>query len=317
MLDSTGHGARGTGRALSKRGLILVAGIISGTILACESQDTLGKGSNGPEQSAVGDSGLAGPASLGARARHGETSSTGMVAFTLPLVGDEDALGADVQKRARYVGSDGAVTGAMARVSHGRTPAESVIELTPEAELRTDAWYWLVVSVDRDVTVQDPLAPPEAGEWSTHFFTGSAPHVVRISVPVDAKAGGPVTLEFSEPVDLGTIGEAARVVGDGAGGGKCVLRGEKCWNGAEPWLSNDATIAVSARTMPAELVVRLPDAARGSMRSVGEARAFLNIDDPAGGGTILELSASDLTRLPTSPDEALWSERLPPPATRR
>ncbi|MEB2324831.1 MAG: hypothetical protein OZ921_20115 [Sorangiineae bacterium] len=297
--------------------LIVVAGLISGTILACENQDTLGKASTGADQSGVGDSGLPGPASLGVRTRHGETSSTGMVAFSLPLVGDEDALARDLQKRAQYVESDGAVTGAIARVSHGRTPAESVIELTPEVELRADTWYWLVVSVDRDVTVQDPLAPPKAGTWSTHFFTGSAPHVVGISVPVDAKAGDPVTLEFSEPVDLATLGEAARVLGDGAGGGTCVLRGAKCWNGAEPWLSNDATIAVSTRTMPAELVVRLPDAARGSTRSVGEARAFLTLDDPAGGGTLLKLEASDFARLQTSPDEALWSERLPAPATRR
>ncbi len=253
---------------------------------------------------------------LQTRVRHGETSSDGTERFALPLVPDDETVLNALQKRARYVDKDGNAIPAVAKVERGMTPADSNLIVSPGAVLSTNSWYWLVVAIDQDLSIADPDMPSVSGQWSTHFFTGSAPHVIRVEVPAADKPLSAVTLTFSEQVDLTGIDATTAIVADGRKASGCVLRGTKCRADKNAWLSTMVDISVDIARLPAALAIHLPGGVAGAGRSVAASGAFTAQSDAQGGGLQLALTASDFSPAPGA-GSLFWAERIAPPDSTR
>ncbi len=265
-----------------------------------------------PMPARAADAGTASTAiALQTRVVHGETNSDGTERFLLPLQPEAAAIVQALGQRAHYVAKDGSTIPASVNVEYGKTPADSNVAVTPLRALAPDTWYWLVVATDARLTILDPDVPGGA-QWSTHFFTGSAPHVIRIEVPGKGKAPDPVSLTFSEAVDLTTIDGTKAVQADGKNVGRCVLRGTQCWAGSTPWPSNTADLRVDLAALPGILTIRVAGSTQGSGRTVGEGRAFTQEKDPNGDGIAVQLPTNTLTPV-SSGGSSFWAEIVPPP----
>jgi hypothetical protein len=153
----------------------------------------------------------------------------------------------------------------------------TVVEVSPQAQLRQDEWYTLSVQqgadlqISNDRTIEDVAARP-AGIWTVPFFTGSAPHVRAIEVPSGAKDGSYVRVHFSEPVSLADIDAARILTTGGRPYGRCLLLGGQCATSLNDTVSEVVDIAPVGRVgdMTAPLAVNLARSVRGSGRTVGE-----------------------------------------------
>jgi hypothetical protein len=170
----------------------------------------------------------------------------------------------------------------------------------------------LVVDFDEKLRIQDADLPeaPTAASWSSHFFTGSAPHFVRIEIPTGEKAGTPAHVTFSEPINLGDLtGEP--VMFDGTKPiSACVRRGAECFQG-EMWMSESASISLTVSQLPATLTLVLPGKVMGSGRKVSESRHVTSQVDPHADGLRLSVAHADFK---AEPGVSLWIEQVPPPA---
>jgi hypothetical protein len=153
----------------------------------------------------------------------------------------------------------------------------TVVEISPGAQLRPDEWYTLSVQQGADLQVSNDRAIEEVaarpvGVWTIPFFTGSAPHVRALEVPVGAKDGSYVRVHFSEPVRLEDIDSARILTAGGRAYGKCVLLGGACATSLNDTLAEVVDISPAGRLsdMSGPLAVNLGRTIRGSGRTVGE-----------------------------------------------
>jgi hypothetical protein len=249
---------------------------------------------------------------LQTRVRHGETKSDGTARFARPATSDIETAVSVLQQHARYIGADGSSTPATVSFEPGMTPADSNLVATPAAALPSDRWYWLIVNVDQSLSILDPDVTSQSNQWSTHFFTGSAPHIIRVEVPASDKPPSSVMLTFSEQVDLSSIDAGRMIAADGKGLSACVLRGAECWASNRAWLSTMADVSMGLSRLPTALTLRLTGRVVGSGRSVASARSFTRQIDPQGDGTVLPLTTRDLSPTPGG-GSLFWVERFAPP----
>jgi hypothetical protein len=113
---------------------------------------------------------------------------------------DPDAL----RGRTSFVGRDGSLVATQVTRTEPDTlqnyGSPYVYTVAPATPLAENAWYALHVRVDDSLQVQGN--GPSAGDYRTDFFTGSAPHAIRIERSLKAPE---VDIYFSEPVDISTI----------------------------------------------------------------------------------------------------------------
>lgn len=236
--------------------------------------------------------------------RHGATgqSTAGDQRFLLPLFPDFDTVRQIVEARASFVDAKGTKHAAIAEQEINQTPAESRLVVRSADVLQADQWYWLVITTDHELKVEDPdLA--HKGDWSTHFFTGSAPRIIRLEIP--GKAGGYVAVTFSEPIGLETVDPKQLVSGAGASS-QCLLKGTSCWAGSGPWKSDIAFVNVGKATLAGELTLGLAGGVVGLSRTAAEGASFSGQGDPAGSGVKVVISSNDVAA-------GKWTDYSPPP----
>lgn len=182
------------------------------------------------------------------------------------------------------------------------------LELQAVKPLATDAWHWLAV----EQTAELRVAGAETQQaWKAHFFTGSAPRVVRLLAST-VKNPDIVNVTFSEPVNAATLIASTLFVGGGASG-KCVLRGAACLNQSQAFLTNNVDLRLDSKFTAANAAVTLPGTVSGIGRSVAAAQGLTG-DAYSGGAATLAVLASDWVACGDSTTRC-WTDAKVPPAS--
>lgn len=236
---------------------------------------------------------------------HGQTSSDGTVRFHIALSASVDEQIALLKEHSFYRAADGVKIDATTTYGEGRSLADTALVVRPLTELLSDKWYWLVVPTTDALGIQERgYTPPD--EWSLHFFTGSAPHLILANVPDD---GGPWSLTFSEPLDISSYASNGAIAVGETAMSFCVMRGVECYTNG-PWVSEVMAIRFDVAPGPTPVTsVKVPGAMSAGMagsRSVSEGREAMGL--PAGDA----LTNVDFTKVPLVSGQRIWAEAGPP-----
>lgn len=173
-----------------------------------------------------------------------------------------------IASHAYYLAQDG--TKVAAEVLSNQTqngPLDLSFEIQSKQSLKGDAWYWLVIEQDSKVQVYG--ANNKSSNWSKPFFTGSAPMVSMVELAIGPKAGEPMRVDFSEPVDLRQI-DATTFIAAPAGVGKCVMRGTDCLSPGDHFVSDGADVMTTEPMTGGEVELHLDGSVMGASRTVAE-----------------------------------------------
>ncbi|MBK9001077.1 MAG: hypothetical protein IPM35_35595 [Myxococcales bacterium] len=221
---------------------------------------------------------------------------------------DPDARGL-LESHAYFVDPAGLKTGiAVVDLPPQRASDLPSLELHAAKPLAADAWHWLVVEQTAELRV---AGAEKHQAWKAHFFTGSAPRVVRLLAST-VKNPDIVNLTFSEPVNAATLSASTLFVGGGASG-KCVLRGAACMDQSQPFLTNNVDLRLDTKFATASAAVTLPGTVSGAGRSVAAAQGLTG-DAYSGGAVTLAVLASDWVACGDSTTHC-WTDAKAPPAS--
>lgn len=192
-----------------------------------------------------------------------------------------------IESQAYLVSSGGLKTSIkVVVVPPARASDRPSLQLEAAMPLAADTWHWLIVEQTAELRV---AGAEKQQAWKTHFFTGSAPRVVRLRAST-AKNPDIVNVTFSEPVNAATLSASTLFVGAGTSG-TCVLRGAACMDQSQPFLTHSVDVRLSAKFAPTDATVILAGSVAGSGRSVAAA-AGLTGDPYSGGSATLAVAAS-------------------------
>ncbi|GMV14465.1 MAG: hypothetical protein AMXMBFR56_26890 [Polyangiaceae bacterium] len=192
-----------------------------------------------------------------------------------------------IESQAYFVGPAGLKAGAqVVDLPTQRASDLPSLELQAVTPLAADAWHWLVVEQTAELRV---AGAEKQLAWKAHFFTGSAPRVVRLEAST-VKNPDIVNITFSEPVNAATLSAATLFVGGGASGA-CVLRGAACMDQSQPFLTNNVDLRLDAKFAAATAAVTLTGTVSGVGRSVAAAQGLTG-DAYSGGAATLAVPAS-------------------------
>lgn len=158
-------------------------------------------------------------------------------------------------------------------------PPEGItVAVTPVVTLKPEHWYTFVLNQGNDIQLSNgktlaDLAARTPSVWRSDFYTGSAPHVVRVVRPLGAKDGAYVHVVFSEPVVLSQISADQFVNVDGSPIGKCMLFMGQCASSSlEGAVSEEFDLApIGPLGQFSAMTLLVPGALKGSSRTVAQA----------------------------------------------
>ena len=220
--------------------------------------------------------------------RPGQTNVPTGAAMPFSYAGDlSSGTQALIEGNAHFIGPGNVKTGVkVVDIPPQRASDLPLMELQAVTPLAADAWHWLVVEQTAEMRVS---GAEKQKEWRAHFFTGSAPRVVRLRAST-AKNPDIVNITLSEAVNAATLNASTLFVGGGSSG-KCVLRGAACMDQTQPFLTNNVDLRLNAKFSAADAAVRLAGAVSGLGRSVAAAQGLTG-DAYSGGDATLAVPAS-------------------------
>lgn len=183
--------------------------------------------------------------------------------------------------------------------------AEPRFQVEAVPPLLGDAWHWIVVERDAELGVEaaDPI-----GDWSAHFFTASALHIVKVSSSLSDPATVDVT--FSEPVDLTSQLEPSELVNvGGKPAADCFLADGVCGDVSYP-VDNTLPVQLSLPFSPSDMLFMLDGSIMGSGRRVWEGASAMGM--PLANGR-LELSVASSAWTSCPGGTTCWRELRPLP----
>jgi hypothetical protein len=206
---------------------------------------------------------------LGSSWSGGETNAPPTGDVDLSYTGSSATLAIRwLSERAYFVTGGGQKVGV--KVSEG-VGALQVLHVMATTPLDSDAWHWLVITQDELVRVN---STGNTGEpWSTHFFTGSAPRVVRVQGST-TKNPDRVHVRFSEPVDVSGLDAAGLIVVDGVSVGICAVRGDDCLDTSQRYVVQEIDVRMSRPFGPEPMRLRLNGTVSGAARTAAEGAAM-------------------------------------------
>ncbi len=161
------------------------------------------------------------------------------------------------------------------------------------------------------VVAQIVIALVKPQRWHAHFFTGSAPRIAGVEFPLAPKGPGPVIIQFSEPVNLGSVDLSGLLRADGKIGAACLLKGASCATTATQWYSDVAVVQVSYSAKPANVKIALGPSVAGDQKTVGQTAASSLQHDSASGGVSVSFETSKMIEVSGS---ARWADVVQPPS---
>jgi len=135
------------------------------------------------------------------------------------------------------------------------------LQLLAATPLAVDQWHWLVIEQNDTFRI--------AGTRSAHFFTGSAPRVIRVQGST-AKNPDILNILFSEPVDAATIDAAILARIGNRAVGNCVLRGAACVDKTVRFATESIDLRLNIPFSAAAADIAVLGAVKGSGRTVAE-----------------------------------------------
>lgn len=167
---------------------------------------------------------------------------------TLPLT---DAFVSALKTETYFLSGDGTKTPSNVEAAAPKSAADPPsLQLVATQPLAPDTWHWLVIDQSGAIRV----AGAEDGLWATHFFTGSAPRVIRVEASL-AKNTDLLNVRFSEPVDVAKIAASAFVQLEGSPVGSCLLRGTDCLDPKQPFVTASVDVRLTKKFAPGNLKV--------------------------------------------------------------
>ncbi|MBE7481896.1 MAG: hypothetical protein HS104_18195 [Polyangiaceae bacterium] len=226
---------------------ILWAGIVTATVAGCSPIEPAppASGSSVPPAQPEGGTADSAPAwetlELEPESHYVRTNTGSEPKFVFRIAvkyGPSEPYHPLLTQRARFIASDGAVTPATisaVEVKYGEPGLGHRVAVVPATPLAPSRWYRLEIHEDTKLAVRaQPGTGAAASPWSLAFFTSSAPHLT--STEWTAKSPSVLRLEFSEPLELGTVSANKLASQNGVAISKCILIGSMC-------VSSTATVA--------------------------------------------------------------------------
>lgn len=196
-------------------------------------------------------------------------------------VGKRNTIIDVLTRNASFVSDEGQILAAVPTLSMVKMPPEGmIVSVAPSVTLKPDHWYTFILKQDNDVQLSNgktltDLVARTTSTWKNDFFTGSAPHVIRVKTPMGAKDGAYMHVVFSEPIALAQIQASQFVSVDGAPFGKCILSAGTCASSVDGSLAEEFDLApVGPLGNFSGMTFLVPGSLRGSGRTISEGMAL-------------------------------------------